>query len=282
MKDLTPAPKLVPLCKPLFDFVCEARLHIDSGTGAYASMTAEDLAVRVDTEIDQIRQRKNSAPELAALVRDQDPLLDDLRAFATWLLASGITDTSRAINVIRARRDAVQDEAFTDHLRAELKGVNPSTAERLVIYAICLGLGYQGAEEERTIRKLRSEVWGHIQRIVPMPRREHARSPAVKPLFAEAYDIRTETLHTAPVRWWLVYLASAVALAAIVVAVFTVLGVGKEVDGAIDRINAKTQDAAAASGPIGGEATPTQASAPQPSPASSTSPPSDVPAPAGK
>jgi hypothetical protein len=239
-------PKLVPLCKPLFDFVSEARLHVDAGTGEYANFSAEQLAERVDREIEEIRQRKNAAPELSALIRDEDPILEDLRAFSTWILASGRTDTSKAINMIRKRRGPVQDEAFTEHLRAELKSVNPSTAERLVLYAICLGLGYQGVEEEQTIRRLRAEVWGHIQRIVPSPRREHERSPGVKPLFAEAYDIRTDKLNTAPVRWWTVYLASILAVVAIVVAVVQILAVGEDVDNAIESINTKTEEVAPA------------------------------------
>jgi hypothetical protein len=237
-------PKLVPLCKPLFDFVSEARLSVDNGSGEFAAFSAEQLTDRIDSEIEGIRERKNAAPELSALIRDEDPILEDLRAFATWILASGRTDTSRAINMIRKRRGPIQDEAFTEHLRAELKGVNPSTAERLVLYAICLGLGYQGVEEEQTIRRLRAEVWGHIQRIVPSPRREHERSPGCKPLFAEAYDIRTDKLNTAPVRWWTVYLASILAVVAIVVAVVQVLSVGTEVDDTIESINRETADVA--------------------------------------
>jgi hypothetical protein len=202
-------------------------------------MSAEQITDRVDREIDQIRQRKNSAPELASLIRDEDTLLEDLRAFATWTLASGPTDTSKLINAIRRRRGPVQDESFTDHLRAELRGVNPATAERLVVYSICLGLGYQGVEEEQTILRLRSEIWGHIQRIVPSPRREHGRSPGCNPLFPDAYEINTEQLHTPPVRWWTVYLASALAIASIVVAIVAVRSVGDERGNAIELISSK-------------------------------------------
>jgi hypothetical protein len=250
MKTVVPQPKLVPLCRPLFDFVSQARLQIDAGSGDFASLSAEQLADRVDSEIEQIRQRKNAAPELSALIRDQDPILEDLRAFATWILASGRTDTSKAINMIRKRRGPVQDEAFTEHLRAELKSVNPSTVERLVIYGVCLGLGYQGVEEEQTIRRLRSDIWGHIQRLVPSPRAEHERSPGCKPLFSEAYDIRTDKLNTAPVRWWTVYAASIVAVVAIVVAVVQVVGVGSEVNAALELIEAGTKDVVPAPAPV--------------------------------
>jgi hypothetical protein len=250
MKTVVPQPKLVPICRPLFDFVSQARLQIDAGSGDFASLSAEQLADRVDSEIEQIRQRKNAAPELSALIRDQDPILEDLRAFATWILASGRTDTSKAINMIRKRRGPVQDEAFTEHLRAELKSVNPSTVERLVIYGVCLGLGYQGVEEEQTIRRLRSDIWGHIQRLVPSPRAEHERSPGCKPLFSEAYDIRTDKLNTAPVRWWTVYAASIVAVVAIVVAVVQVVGVGSEVNAALELIEAGTKDVVPAPAPV--------------------------------
>jgi hypothetical protein len=250
MKTVVPQPKLVPLCRPLFDFVSQARLQIDAGSGDFASFTAEQLADRVDHELEQIRQRKNAAPELSALIRDEDPILEDLRAFATWILASGRTDTSKAINMIRKRRGPVQDEAFTEHLRAELKSVNPSTVERLVIYGVCLGLGYQGVEEEQTIRRLRSDIWGHIQRLVPSPRAEHERSPGCKPLFSEAYDIRTDKLNTAPVRWWTVYAASIVAVVAIVVAVVQVVGVGSEVNAALELIEAGTEDVDPAPAPV--------------------------------
>jgi hypothetical protein len=249
MKATVAQPKLVPLCRPLFDFVSQARLQVDAGSGEFANFTAEQLADRVDHELEQIRQRKNAAPELSALIRDEDPILEDLRAFSTWILASGRTDTSKAINMIRKRRGPVQDEAFTEHLRAELRSVNPSTVERLVIYGICLGLGYQGVEEEQAIRRLRSDIWGHIQRLVPSPRAEHERSPGCKPLFAEAYDIRTDKLNTAPVRWWTVYAASIVAVVAIVVAVVQVVGVGSEVNAALEMIEGGTKDVVPADAP---------------------------------
>jgi hypothetical protein len=262
MKATIAQPKLVPLCRPLFDFVSQARLQVDAGSGEFASFTAEQLADRVDHELEQIRQRKNAAPELAALIRDEDPILEDLRAFATWILASGRTDTSKAINMIRKRRGPVQDEAFTEHLRAELRSVNPSTVERLVIYGVCLGLGYQGVEEEQTVRRLRSDIWGHIQRLVPSPRAEHERSPGCKPLFSEAYDIRTDKLNTAPVRWWTVYAASIVAVVAIVVAVVQVVGVGSEVNAALEAIEGGTKDMVPADAPAAGPDAAAKATAP--------------------
>lgn len=235
-------PMLLPLLRPYFDFIAQARLDIDSGQGSgdYGRLTADQLCERIDAELERIRVSKNEAPELAALLRDGDPMFDDLRAFGSSILASGQSETCKLIGVARRKRGSrgtVQDSDFVEHLRVELQSITPATVERLVVYAVCLGLGYKGAFDEPSLRRIRAELWGHVRGLVSSPRAEHKLSPYVKPLFSEAYNIRTEQLATPPVRWLPVYVACAVALVALVVAVASVMGVGKDLQDAFDVIN---------------------------------------------
>lgn len=230
-------PKLVRLCRPLFDFVCEARLQLDRGEGGYASATPEALLARVEDEIDSIRTRRDALPEVRGLLGEHDRLLGDLRTFAISVLASGLSDVSRSINLVRQRRDPLEDAAFMENLRDELAQRKPRSVERLVVYAVCLGLGYTGEEEDaRVIKRLRTEVWKQVQALVKAPRRSHARAPQCSPLFHEAYDIRAEKLDRQSVPWWTVYVACTVALAAIAIAVVQVRGVGRGVQTAIEAI----------------------------------------------
>ncbi len=235
-------PQLLPLLRPYFDLVTQARLEIDAGQGSgeFGRLTADQLCDRLDAELERIRMEKNRAPELAALLRDGDPLFDDLRAFGSSILASGQSETCKLVGVARQRRGPrgpVQDSDFVEHLRTEMQSITPATVERLVVYSVCLGLGYKGAYDEPTLRRIRTDLWGHVQKLLPSPRSAHERSPYVKPLFSEAYNIRTEQLATPPVRWAPVYVACAVALVAIVVAVASVMGVGKDLQDAFDVIN---------------------------------------------
>ena len=267
-------PKLLPLVRPYFNIVSRARLQVDAGTGEFAMLSADQLLDRLDVELERVRTEKNQAPELAALLRDGDPLFDDLRAFGSSVLASGPSDRSKEIGVSRRRRGPrgpIQDSDFVEHLRAEMQSITPATVERLVIYSVCLGLGYKGAFDESNHRRIRSELWGHIQKLVPAPRTSHERSPYVKPLFGEAYDIRTEQLSQPPVRWTPVYVACAVALVAIVVAVMSVMSAGDKVSSALADIEqAPVSQAEAGVGPE------------KPAPANDAEPPALPPPAAGR
>jgi hypothetical protein len=240
-----PEPRLVALLRPYFDLVCRARLQIDAGPGSgeFASLSAEQLCDRLDQELDRVRGQKNEVPELAALLPDKDPLFADLVAFGTSILASGPSSpVKQHMGVVRTKRrvgGAVQDSDFEKHLRAEMQSINPATQERLVVYSVCLGLGYKGpfVGDEQAVQRLRAELWGHIQKLVPSPRTAHKLSPAVQPLFAEAYDIRTETLSAPPIRWTPVFIACVIAIAAVVMAVVQVWGVGDDLDKALRVIN---------------------------------------------
>lgn len=230
-------PRLVAYVRPFLDFVCDARLQLDRGEGELSSMGSEALLARIDGQIEELRSRRAATREVHELLNEQDRLLEDLRTFATSILARGHVDASRSINLARQRRDPLQDAAFMDHLREELKLRKPRNFERLVVYAVCLGLGYTGEEDDaRAIKRLRTEIWSQIEPIVRPPRQAHPRAAGCKPLFHEAYDARMERLDRPSVPWWTIYVACTAAVAAVVVAVVQVRSVGREVEDAVKRI----------------------------------------------
>jgi type VI protein secretion system component VasF len=253
---------LAELAEPFFQHVCYLNRVGREGRGAIA-IDAATTEAELEGLLNQIKQQARDARETSAAWNDRVEWA--LIAFADFAIReSKLPFAGRWKGLGPKRGNLVLDEQFFDDLTKELQGTGPDTVQRLEVYYLCIGLGFQGIHTGDD--KGRKELVGLQRRLAVMTGRHAGRGEETDRVCPDAYDHVNTTKLTIDTGRWLVPIAIGLVVMLVGMVVANILTYRQAQNGLVEELARIEERKPELARPMTAAPAPTPTPAPTPAP----------------
>jgi type VI secretion system protein ImpK len=134
--------KLLELCRPIFDYVAAFKRSVKAGS----EMSADTLRAELKKIFEKMKSEAAKDPDLD----DQYEKVElPLIFFVDFVVLESHTKLARFWDPLAEERNELAgDQKFFEMLEATLADESDKASERLVVYHMCLGLGFTGGNDD--------------------------------------------------------------------------------------------------------------------------------------